>query len=77
MPGHDLIVIGGSAGSLEPLKALVAGVPPDLPAAVCIIRHTSPHTRNVLPQILAKVGVLPAIEAVDGMALRPRRSTTR
>jgi two-component system chemotaxis response regulator CheB len=71
MPGHDLIVIGGSAGSLEPLKELVAGLPADLPAAVCITRHASPHAPNVLPQILAKAGELPAVEAMDGAALQP------
>src|SRR5262245_63035803 len=38
MPGHDVIVIGGTAGSLEPLTTLVAGLPPDLPAAVCVTR---------------------------------------
>jgi len=71
MPGHDLVVIGGSAGSLDPLKALVADLPADLSASVCVTRHVSPNARNVLPQILAKVGVLPATEAVDGEALRP------
>jgi two-component system chemotaxis response regulator CheB len=73
MPGHDLIIIGGSAGSLDPLKTLVGGLPPDLPAALCITRHTSPHAPNVLPQILAKVGSLPVTEAVDGEPLQTGR----
>jgi two-component system, chemotaxis family, protein-glutamate methylesterase/glutaminase len=70
MPGHDVIVIGGSAGSLEPLTTLVEGLPPDLPAAVCVTRHTSPHARNMVPLILSKAGTLPATEAVDGEPLR-------
>ena len=60
MPGHDVIVIGGSAGSLEPLTTLVEGLPPDLPAAVCVTRHASPHARNMVPLILSKAGTLPA-----------------
>jgi len=71
MPGHDVIVIGGSAGSLEPLTTLVQGLPPGFPAAVCVTRHTSPHARNLLPQILSKAGALPATEARDGDPLRP------
>ena len=71
MPGHDVIVIGGSAGSLEPLTTLVEGLPPDLSAAVCVTRHTSPHARNMVPLILNKAGALPATEALDGEPLRP------
>jgi hypothetical protein len=71
MPGHDVIVIGGSAGSLAPLITLVTILPPDLPAAVCVARHTSPHARNMVPLILSKAGPLPATEAVDGEPLQP------
>jgi two-component system chemotaxis response regulator CheB len=71
MAGHDLIVIGGSAGSLQPLRTLVEGLPPDFPAALCVTRHTSPNTHNVLPLLLSKAGPLPASEAVDGEPLRP------
>jgi two-component system chemotaxis response regulator CheB len=71
MPTRDLIVIGGSAGSLDVLKMLVRGLPPDLPAALCITRHITSHAPNVLPQILAKHATLPTLSAVDGAELRP------
>jgi two-component system, chemotaxis family, protein-glutamate methylesterase/glutaminase len=71
MPRRDLIVIGGSAGSLDVLKVLVKGLPPDLPAALCITRHITPHAPNVLPKILAKSAALPTTSAVDGEELRP------
>lgn len=39
MPGHDIIVIGASAGGVEALSQVVAGLPADLPAAVFIVLH--------------------------------------
>jgi two-component system chemotaxis response regulator CheB len=36
---HDVIVIGGSAGSLEALQQLMRDLPADLPAAVFIVMH--------------------------------------
>jgi two-component system chemotaxis response regulator CheB len=37
MPGHDIIVIGASAGGVDALRQLVAGLPKDLPAAVFVV----------------------------------------
>ena len=34
MPGHDIIVVGASAGGGEALSLLARELPPDLPAAV-------------------------------------------
>jgi two-component system chemotaxis response regulator CheB len=61
-----LIVIGGSAGSIEVLTTLIGGLPADLPAAVLIAIHISPEARSHLPQILGRAGILPATHAVDG-----------
>ncbi len=61
-----LIVIGGSAGSIEVLTTLVAGLPADLPAAVLIAIHITPDARSRLPQILGRAGILPAQHPVDG-----------
>lgn len=71
MPGHDLIVIGGSAGSVDALSVLAAGLPPDLPAAVCVVVHQPPYAPNRLPEILSRTGVLPAVHAQDGAPLLP------
>jgi chemotaxis response regulator CheB len=38
----SLVVIGASAGGIEPLKVIAAGLPPDLAAAVAIVLHVSP-----------------------------------
>ncbi len=69
MANHDIIVIGASAGGVEALKEIVAGFPNDLPAAVLVVLHVSPHGTSVLPAILSRAGVLPAVHAADGQLL--------
>jgi two-component system chemotaxis response regulator CheB len=71
MAGHDIIVIGGSAGSIEALTALLAGLPPDLPAAVCVALHQSAYSPNRRREIFARTSPLPVILAEQGMRLRP------
>ncbi len=52
MIGHDIIVVGASAGGVEVLCQLVRDLPPDLPAAIFVVLHISPQATSVLPQIL-------------------------
>jgi two-component system chemotaxis response regulator CheB len=68
---HELIVIGASAGGVEALAALVAGLPPDLPAAVCVVVHMRPFGESHLAEVLTRIGPLPAVAAQHGMPLRP------
>ena len=67
--GHtrpDIIVIGASAGGVETLIELLAGLPGDLPAAVGIVLHRSPFFESKLPQVLGRRSDLRVIEAADG-----------
>ena len=57
--GHDLVVIGASAGGVQVLKRLVADLPEDLPAAVCVVLHVSASSPSALAGILARAGPLP------------------
>ena len=41
MPGHDIIVIGASAGGVQAVIELARGLPAGLPAAVFVVIHTS------------------------------------
>jgi two-component system chemotaxis response regulator CheB len=69
--GHNLIVIGGSAGSLEALKELVARLPGDLPAAILIVVHIPNDFPSYLPQIFSKAGPLRAIDATKKLKIDP------
>lgn len=70
---EQVVVIGGSAGAVETLVALVSELPADLAAAVFITVHTSPTGPGRLPAVLQRATELPVAHAVDGERVRPRR----
>jgi two-component system chemotaxis response regulator CheB len=70
-PGHDILVIGASAGGVQALCEVVGGLPEDLPAAVFVVLHIAPHPSSALPAILTRCGQLPAQHPEDGDPLRP------
>jgi two-component system, chemotaxis family, protein-glutamate methylesterase/glutaminase len=71
--GHDIIVVGASAGGVEALQVLVTGLPADLPAAVFVVLHMSPDAPSSLPQILDRAGPLPVTPATDNAPILPGR----
>lgn len=73
MQGHDIMVIGASAGGIEALTEVIGPLPPDLPAAIFIVLHIPVNTISVLPHILSRYGALPAAHPKDGEAICPSR----
>ncbi|MFY9823855.1 MAG: chemotaxis protein CheB [Thermoanaerobaculia bacterium] len=71
--GHDVIVLGASAGGVQALCRVIERLPPDLPAAVFVVLHLTPHGRSMLPAILERSGSLPALHPPDGEVIRPGR----
>lgn len=73
MPGHDIIVIGASAGGVEAATQLVRSLPADIPAAIFVVIHIAAHSNSVLPQILQRRGHLPATHAKDKEKIQHRQ----
>lgn len=59
------IVIGASAGGLQPLREVVAQLPADLPAPVFVVMHLPANHKSYLPEILSNTGPLPALHPQD------------
>jgi len=66
VPGHDIVVIGASAGGLDAVRALLKNLPPQLPASVFLVIHTSPEGPALLASILDRVGTLRVVTARNG-----------
>ena len=79
MPQEDreaaecVVLLGASAGGVEAISTVVAGLPEDLPAAVLVVLHVPAWGTSVLPNILDRYGRIPAHHAVDGEPLRNGR----
>ena len=67
----EVIAVGASAGGLQPLRAIVAGLPGDFPATLLVVLHVAATGTSVLPQILGRAGEIEVVAAEDGLALRP------
>lgn len=65
MVGHDIVVLGASAGGIEPLKVVLAALPRDLPAALFAVVHLSPHSENRLAESFAAVTPL-RVQTAEG-----------
>ncbi len=60
-----LFVIGTSAGGMEALKAICAGLPADFPGAVLVVMHIGANESR-LPTILSRNSQMPVSFAQDG-----------
>jgi two-component system chemotaxis response regulator CheB len=72
--GHDIVVIGTSAGGLEALDAVFAGLTGGLPAALFIVQHMAPeNTGQALLHRLEKHDAFTCALARDGEAIERGR----
>jgi len=73
MPGHDIIVIGASAGGIPALQTIALDLPPDLDAAILVVVHLSPWHESRLAEILDRSGPLRASKVLDSERIMPGR----
>ncbi len=62
---RKIVVIGGSAGSIDALKVILAGLPRDFAAAVLVVVHIGTR-ESMLPTVLKRHSVLPVQTALQG-----------
>ncbi len=73
MTHRDIVVIGASAGGIQALSTLVAGLPRNFPASVLVVVHIPPYAVSRLPEILSRSGPLLATHAQQGEVIEPGR----
>jgi two-component system, chemotaxis family, protein-glutamate methylesterase/glutaminase len=64
--GHDIVVMGGSAGGVEAMQRIVAALPASLQAAVFVVVHTAAGFESALPEVLSRRAALKAAHAIHG-----------
>src|SRR4051812_22577036 len=73
MQKHDIIVIGTSAGGLDPLRKLLGSLPKDLDATVFIVMHIPAQFTSNLPWILSKAAPVEVKHPIDGENIQKGR----
>jgi two-component system CheB/CheR fusion protein len=64
-----VVAIGASAGGLEPVTAILRGLPVDIAMALVLIRHLDTKRRSMLPELLARTTKIPVLEARNAMKI--------
>src|SRR5919107_2769924 len=67
---RGVVALGASAGGIDALQRAVAGLPRDVPVAICVVLHIPATPRTVLAQIISRSTRLSVAPAVDGEPLR-------
>jgi two-component system chemotaxis response regulator CheB len=66
----NIVVIGGSAGALEPLTAVVTSLPEELALSIFVVVHTWPDVPALIAPLLARAAPLRVRFAEDGDPIR-------
>ena len=73
MTTRDIVVIGASAGGIQPLIELIKSLPEDFTGYIFIVVHIPPDSPSQLPDILNFSGPLKAVHPKDGEKLQKGR----
>ncbi|HZD78766.1 MAG TPA: chemotaxis protein CheB [Actinomycetota bacterium] len=72
-PRYAMVVIGGSAGALGPMRMVLSGLPPGFGAALAIVLHRVPEGPSLLREILGRKTALEVVDATEGTRMAPGR----
>lgn len=73
MRTRGIVAVGASAGGINALRNLAAGLSPQFPLPMCVVVHVWPHSPGLLGEILDRSGPLRANNARQCERLRPGR----
>lgn len=68
---NRVFLIGGSAGSIEATRDLLALLPADFPCPVLVVIHTGPQSSGLLAKVLQRRAKLVVLTAEERMNLEP------
>ncbi len=68
---QGVVAIGASAGGVEALSNVAAGLAPDVPYAYLMVLHVPAGAPSILARIIDRSGPLPAVAAQNGAPLEP------
>jgi two-component system chemotaxis response regulator CheB len=71
MSGHEIIVVGASAGGVDALPRLIATLPADLPASIFVVLHIPVLGPDLLAEIVGRRSALAVSNGVDGEEILP------
>ncbi len=72
MSGPAVVAMGGSAGSLEAVRTILSGLPPDLETAIVVVQHRA-RASEALVDVVQGFSPLPVAEAEDKDPVEPGR----
>lgn len=67
--GRDIIVVGASAGGVDPVMQVIEQLPEGLNASVFVVMHFPRQATSVLPRLLNRRGKLVALHPEDGQPI--------
>jgi len=67
----DIVALAASAGGLQALSCVLAGLPASFPAAGVVVQHLDPRHRSLIADILGRRTALKVREATEGDVLTP------
>jgi two-component system chemotaxis response regulator CheB len=59
------VVIGASAGGIEAMTTIAAGLPSSFAAPICVVIHSAPSSPGTVDRILGRAAVLPVATAAS------------